>query len=78
MMDMVDFNRYNPDFDKVMASSKNSYELSLPADRMLLFNTNKYQILNESIQWMLMNANMMKKVSALQARAVSPKKQVKK
>jgi len=56
VMDPVDFDRYNPDFDKVMASANNSYEIKLPADKMELFNSNKYQILNESIQLLLNNA----------------------
>jgi membrane-bound lytic murein transglycosylase D len=53
MMDEVEFNRYNPDFDKVMASANNSYDLKLPADKMDLFVSNKYQILNESVQRLL-------------------------
>ncbi|MFT3933060.1 MAG: lytic transglycosylase domain-containing protein [Chitinophagaceae bacterium] len=57
MMDIADFNRYNPDFDKVMASADNSYEIKLPADKLELFNANKYQILNESIQYLLTNAS---------------------
>ena len=50
LMDESEFNRYNPDFDKVMASANNSYDLKLPADKMDLFISNKYQILNESVQ----------------------------
>jgi membrane-bound lytic murein transglycosylase D len=53
LMDASEFNRYNPDFDKVMASSNNSYDLKLPADKMDLFVSNKYQILNESVQRLL-------------------------
>jgi membrane-bound lytic murein transglycosylase D len=53
LMDAVEFNRYNPDFDKVMASANNSYDLKLPADKMDLFVSNKYQILNESVQRIL-------------------------
>lgn len=56
MMDMVDFARYNPDFDKVMAGPNSNYELKLPADKMELFIANKYQILNESIQLLLSSA----------------------
>ena len=56
LMDLTDFNRYNPDFDKVMASANSSYDIKLPADKMELFNSNKYQILNESIQLLLTNA----------------------
>jgi membrane-bound lytic murein transglycosylase D len=51
LMDMATFARYNPDFDKVMASSNNSYDLKLPADRMDLFIANKYQILDESVRF---------------------------
>ncbi len=50
LMDVTEFNRYNPDFDKVMASVNNSYELKLPSDKMDLFVSNKYEILNESVQ----------------------------
>jgi len=50
MMDLATFCRYNPDFDKIMASSNNSYDLKLPADKMELFAANKYQILIESMQ----------------------------
>ena len=53
-MDGLEFNRYNPDFDKVMASANNSYDLKLPADKMDLFVSNKYQILNESVQRLLL------------------------
>jgi membrane-bound lytic murein transglycosylase D len=52
-MDAVEFNRYNPDFDKVMASANNSYDLKLPTDKMDLFVSNKYQILDESVQRLL-------------------------
>lgn len=50
LMDSATFDRYNPDFDKVMASNNNSYDLKLPADRMDLFAANKYDILTESVQ----------------------------
>ena len=53
LLDMATFSRYNPNFDKVMASSNNSYDLKLPADKMELFVANKYQILNESVQLLL-------------------------
>jgi membrane-bound lytic murein transglycosylase D len=55
-MDIAEFARYNPDFDKVMASASSTYEVKLPADKMELFIANKYQILNESIQLLLNNA----------------------
>jgi membrane-bound lytic murein transglycosylase D len=50
LMDSAAFGRYNPDFDKIMASANNSYDLKLPADKMDLFEANKYQILTESMQ----------------------------
>ncbi len=53
-MDTGEFNRYNPDFDKVMASENNCYDLKLPEDKMDLFVSNKYQILNESVQYLMM------------------------
>jgi membrane-bound lytic murein transglycosylase D len=53
LLDPSTFNRYNPDFDKIMASANDSYDLKLPADKMDLFVANKYDILNESIQVML-------------------------
>jgi membrane-bound lytic murein transglycosylase D len=53
LMDLATFNRYNPDFDKVMASSNNTYDLKLPDDKVDLFAGNKYEILNESVQSML-------------------------
>jgi len=53
VMEPSEFNRYNPEFDKVMASANNTYEMKLPADKMDLFIANKYQILNESVQTLL-------------------------
>ena len=54
-MDSTSFNRYNPDFDKIMASSNNSYDLKLPVDKMDLFASNKYEInfykSNKSDRW---------------------------
>lgn len=52
-MDINEFNRYNPNFDKVIAAGASSYELKLPAEKMEVFVTNKYQILNESVQYLL-------------------------
>jgi membrane-bound lytic murein transglycosylase D len=53
LMPIHEFNRYNPGFDKAMASAGNKYELQLPTDKMELFNANKYQILQESVQLLL-------------------------
>lgn len=52
-MDMDEFERYNPQFDKVIDGDSNSYELKLPANAMEKFVANKYPILNESVQLML-------------------------
>ena len=52
LMEIEEFNRYNPEFDRLMANSS-TYELKLPADKMTLFVANKYQILNESVQLLL-------------------------
>jgi membrane-bound lytic murein transglycosylase D len=57
MMDVSEFNRYNPDFDAIMATD-NAYELKLPADKMDLFVANKYIILNESVQMLLTGATV--------------------
>lgn len=51
-MDIVQFNRYNPDFDNMMSINGN-YDLRLPADKMQLFLANKYIILNECVQLLL-------------------------
>lgn len=51
-MDIVLFNRYNPDFDNMMSLNGN-YDLRLPADKMQLFLANKYVILNECVQLLL-------------------------
>jgi membrane-bound lytic murein transglycosylase D len=48
-MDIVSFNRYNPLFDNQIASN-GKYELILPEDKMQLFLSAKYQILNECVQ----------------------------
>ncbi len=50
LMDSAAFSRYNPDFDKIMASNNNSYDLKLPSVKMGLFEANKYEILKESVQ----------------------------
>lgn len=52
LMDSATFARYNPEFDKIMASTNNSYDLKLPADKMDLFQANKYDILRESVALM--------------------------
>ena len=49
---IAEFNRYNPDFDKLITHN-GKYELRLPADKMDLFMAKRYDILNESLQVML-------------------------
>jgi membrane-bound lytic murein transglycosylase D len=51
-MDIASFNRFNPDFDKQIALNGN-FELRLPVDKMELFNSKKYQILEESVRLLL-------------------------
>ncbi len=51
-IDIVSFNRYNPDFDNMMSINGN-YDLRLPSDKMQLFLANKYVILNECVQLLL-------------------------
>lgn len=52
-METGTFNRFNPNFDKVMAGAENTYDLKLPSDKMDSFLANKYQILMESVQFLL-------------------------
>lgn len=53
-LSITEFNRYNPDFDKLITHN-GKYELRLPADKMELFMAKRYDILNESLQIMLDN-----------------------
>jgi membrane-bound lytic murein transglycosylase D len=55
LMELDDFNRFNPEFDRLMSNSS-VYELKLPAEKMSLFVANKYNILNESVQLLLTGA----------------------
>lgn len=54
-MNISEFNQLNPSFDKVMAATS-TYTLRLPGDKMLLFQANKPQILEQSIRIMLAGA----------------------
>jgi len=56
-MDASEFNRYNPQFDKIIDGEQNSYELKLPQENMDKFIENKYAILNESVQLLLNESN---------------------
>ncbi|MGZ3974682.1 MAG: lytic transglycosylase domain-containing protein, partial [Flavisolibacter sp.] len=51
-MNIADFNRLNPDFDRQL-SANGSYNLRLPNDKMLAFQANKQLILGQSIQILL-------------------------
>mgnify|MGYP001157904194 FL=1 len=51
-MDIASFNKYNPNFDHLI-NVNGQFELILPADKMQLFLVNKYQILNECVQYLL-------------------------
>ena len=51
-MDIQEFNRLNPSFDNIMSSNA-SFDLRLPEDKMQLFMSSRYQILNECVQILL-------------------------
>jgi membrane-bound lytic murein transglycosylase D len=51
-MNLLDFNRYNPEFEKKIATD-GAYELRLPGNMMDLFLAKKTEILNESLQLLL-------------------------
>ena len=51
-MDMNDFKRYNPGFDKALAAGT-TYNMQLPKDKMKEFYNKKYQILDESVDQLL-------------------------
>ena len=54
-MNITDFNRLNPSFDKSLAAN-GSYNLRLPSEKALLFQASKPQILEQSIRLMLSSA----------------------
>ncbi|RAJ04273.1 membrane-bound lytic murein transglycosylase D [Chitinophaga skermanii] len=49
-MDIEELDRMNPGFDKVMASVDNAYDLRIPKDKMKAFQSEKEEILKESLQ----------------------------
>lgn len=51
-MEIAEFNRLNPGFDAAL-SGEGRYELRLPPEKMQLFMTNRYAILNECVQLLL-------------------------
>ncbi len=55
-LDIGEFNRLNPNFDKQLASN-GSYNLTLPTEKVLVFQANKPQILEQSIRLMLVLTN---------------------
>lgn len=52
LMNIVQFNKYNPKFDETLIS-KGQFDLALPSDKMEIFLANKYQILYECVQKLL-------------------------
>jgi len=52
IMDISEFNKMNPDFDKSIASG-NAYQLRLPNGKMEMFLAKKPEILNESMHLLL-------------------------
>jgi membrane-bound lytic murein transglycosylase D len=55
-LEMDQFNKLNPGFDKSVLSGK-TYEMKLPEDKMLLFKEKKQTILNESLMHLLSGAS---------------------
>jgi membrane-bound lytic murein transglycosylase D len=51
-MDVAEFNRLNPNFDKQLSANGN-YDLRLPNDKMAAFLANKPQILEQSVRLIL-------------------------
>ncbi|MBD0331332.1 MAG: lytic transglycosylase domain-containing protein [Chitinophagaceae bacterium] len=54
-MDIYQFNKLNPNFDKVIAID-GTYDLRLPSEKVILFQANKPQILEQSIRLLLATA----------------------
>lgn len=52
VIDLLYFNQLNPNFDAVLAGN-NAFNLRLPKDKMQIFNSNRYNILNESVQLLM-------------------------
>ena len=51
-LDLLEFNRLNPNFDKQLSANGN-YDLRLPNDKMSVFDANKPQILEHSVRLLL-------------------------
>lgn len=56
-MNILQFNKYNPDFDSRIESN-GQYEMRLPSDKMDVFNSKRYEILNECVQTLLGDDNI--------------------
>lgn len=54
-MDVLSFDRLNPNFDRQLSANGN-YDLRLPTDKMMVFQANKPRILDESIRTMIQAA----------------------
>jgi membrane-bound lytic murein transglycosylase D len=72
-MDILTFNRYNPLFDSQIAANS-KYELILPEDKMQLFLSIKYQILNECVQVMLGDSEVPDNIRAYPSKGKKKKK----
>jgi membrane-bound lytic murein transglycosylase D len=55
-MDIIAFNKLNPNFDKLLALG-NKYNLRLPTEKITVFSAKKNDILNESVQFMISGGN---------------------
>ena len=53
-MELKEFNRLNPGLDNLLSTGA-AYQLKLPEEKMVLFEENKYIILNECVQQLLGN-----------------------
>lgn len=56
-MHIDSFKRYNPGFDERI-SANGQFDLTLPKDKMQLFLSIKYQVLNECVQLLLSDSNI--------------------
>lgn len=59
-MSITDFNHFNPGFDKLLSLGE-TYNLQLPGEKMAVFNSKKFDILNESVSQLLQSVNLEKK-----------------
>lgn len=54
-MSIAELNKINPGFDQMISGSSGTYNLRLPADKMVLFKSHKNAILNESVDLLMEN-----------------------